>query len=111
MVKVEFDKTMVKAKIASNVNRAQLALSVQVLKDSNYYCPDAEGTLMRSGRVEDSGTAVSWDTPYARAQYHGFPNKRKDKNPNASTKWFERAKSTKLKQWEALVQNEYEKGN
>ena len=65
MVKVDFDKTKVKAKIASNMNRAQLALSVQVLKDSNYYCPDAEGTLMRSGRVEDSGTAVSWDTPYA----------------------------------------------
>ena len=109
MVTIEFDKTKVKAKIASNVSRAQLALSVQVLKDSNYYCPDAEGTLMRSGRVEDSGTAVSWDTPYARAQYHGFPNKRKDKNPNAMMKWFERAKSTKLNEWEALVQNEYSK--
>lgn len=109
MVKVEFDKTMVKAKITSNVNRAQLALSVQVLKDSNFYCPDAEGTLMRSGRVEDSGTAVSWDTPYARRQYHGFPNKRKDKNPNARMKWFEAAKAVKLKVWEALVQNEYSK--
>ena len=111
MVKVVFDKTNVKAKISSNVNRAQMALSIQVLKDSNYYCPDAEGTLMRSGRVEDSRTAVSLDTPYARAQYHGFPNKRKDKNPNAMMKWFERAKSTKLKVWEALVQNEYKKGN
>ena len=109
MVKVDFSKTKVKAKIASNMNRAQLALSVQVLKDSNYYCPDAEGTLMRSGRVEASGAAVSWDTPYARAQYHGFPNKRKDKNPNASTKWFERAKAAKLNEWEALVQNEYSK--
>ena len=109
MVKVEFDKAKVKAKISSNVNRAQMALSVQVLKDSNYYCPDAEGTLMRSGRVEDSGTAVSWDTPYARGQYHGFPNKRKDKNPNAMMKWFEAAKAVKLKVWEALVQNEYSK--
>ena len=109
MVKVEFDKTKVKAKISSNVNRAQMALSVQVLKDSNYYCPDAEGTLMRSGRVEDSGTAVSWDTPYARAQYHGFPNKRKDKNPNALMKWFEAAKAVKLKAWEALVNREYSK--
>ncbi len=109
MVKVDFDKTKLKAKIASNVGRAQMALSVQVLKDSNYYCPDAEGTLMRSGRVEDSGTAVSWDTPYARSQYHGFPNKRKDKNPNAMMKWFEAAKAVKLKVWEALVNREYSK--
>ena len=109
MVTVKFDKAKVKAKISTNVSRAQRALSIQALKDSNYYCPDAEGTLMRSGHVEDSYEAVIWDTPYARAQYHGFPNKRKDKNPNAMMKWFEAAKAVKLKAWEDLANREYSK--
>lgn len=108
-VQVEFDATAVGDRLKARLARVQAVLDIQVLKDSNYYCPDAEGTLMRSGIVESGGGAISWNTPYASKQYHFFENKRKDKNPNASIKWFERAKATKLKEWEAMVNREYNK--
>ena len=106
-ITVQFDTAAVGKRCKARLDRAQMALDIQVLKDSNYYCPDAEGTLMRSGVTASGGGSVEWDTPYAAKQYHFFENKRKDKNPNASTKWFERAKSTRLKIWEALVNREY----
>lgn len=108
-VTVEFDTGATKRRIEARLTRAQAALDIQVLKDSNYYCPEAEGTLMRSGVVASGGGEVAWETPYAKKQYHFFENKRKDKNPNASTKWFERAKAVKIKVWEALVNREYSK--
>ena len=117
MVKVEFDKTKVKAKIASNVSRAQMALSVQVLKDDNLEILQTnERTLQRSGRVVDGGRAVEWDTPYARRQYYldeevEDPAAIKYTTPGTHYKWHEWAKAKKMKQWEALVQNEYKKGN
>lgn len=110
MLEVKFDKKKVAAKIGKNIERVQKKLDAQVLKDSNYYVPKREGFLERSGDISRPGLVV-WDMQYAKAMYNFKGNPRKNVNPNASTKWFERAKATKLKEWEALVQNEYEKGN
>ena len=106
---IEFDASRVKASKMARVERAQKALDIQILKDSNYYCPDRSGTLMRSGGIASGGGAVVWDMPYARKQYHDFPNKSKDKNPNASVKWFEMAKAVMLKLWLEVANNEYSK--
>lgn len=108
-ITVQFDTNEIGGRCKQRLAKAQTALDIQVLKDSNYYCPVAEGTLMRSGVIASGGGQVSWETTYAEKQYHFFPNKRKDSNPNASTKWFERAKAAKLKLWEALVNREYSK--
>ena len=109
-ITVQFDTAAVGKRCKARLDRAQAVLDIQVLKDSNYYCPVAEGTLRDSGAVSSGGGEVAWETPYASDQYNFFENKRKDKNPNASTKWFERAKSTKAKAWEALANREYKKG-
>lgn len=117
MVKVEFDKNVVKRTIATRTSRAQQALDIQVLKDDNLEIPQTnERTLQRSGRVVKGGGAVEWDTPYARRQYYldeevENPAAIKYTTPGTHYKWHEWAKSKKMKQWEALVQNEYEKGN
>lgn len=108
-VEVSFNPRITGVKCKAGIEKAQVALDVQVLKDSNYYCPDREGTLMRSGVVSTGGGEIKWETPYARKQYHEFENKSKDKNPNASTKWFERARAVKSKIWEAIVNREYSK--
>jgi hypothetical protein len=50
-----------------------------------------------------------WAIEYAKKMYHFAGKPRKEVNPNASTKWFERAKSTKAKAWEALANREYSK--
>jgi hypothetical protein len=80
------------------------------MKDSNYYVPKQEGFLERSvfGSVLGSGLLV-WAIEYAKKMYHFAGRPRKEVNPNASTKWFERAKSTKAKAWEALANREYSK--
>ena len=117
MVTIEFDKNVVKKTIATRMSRAQQALDIQVLKDDNLEIPQTnERTLQRSGRVVKGGGAVEWDTPYARRQYYldeevEDPAAIKYTTPGTHYKWHEWAKSKKMKQWEALVQNEYKKGN
>jgi len=115
MVKVEFDKNVVKRTISTRVARAQKALDIQVLKDDNLEIPQTnERTLQRSGRVVDGGGAIEWDTPYARRQYYldekvADPSAIKYTTPGTHYKWHEWAKVKKMKQWEALAQNEYSK--
>lgn len=109
-VEVTFDRKAVARRIQPELWRTQKVLDAQVLKDSNYYIPKRDGDLERSSLASPIGSGyLIWDIAYARAQYHGLPNKSKDVNPNASTKWFERAKVVKLKEWEALANREYSK--
>lgn len=103
----------IEQKISKRMRGVQAKLDIQVLKDSNYYCPMYTGTLMKSGilnTVAGSGKVV-WNTPYAKAQYYGLENKSKQHNPNATSKWFEVAKARRKKEWEKLVNDEYRKGN
>ena len=89
---------------------AQRALDIQVVKDSNYYCPEMDGTLKRSALRSEYGSGnIKWDTVYANAQYYGNPNKSRDKNPNARMMWFEEAKATKKTNWLRLANDKYNK--
>ena len=110
--KVSFDRGAVAKRLHGRIDRVQKVLDAQVMKDSNYYAPMQEGFLRDSvlSSVIGSGLLV-WAIEYAKKMYH-FPEARirKEVNPNASTKWFERAKSTKAKAWEALANREYNRG-
>ena len=99
-VTVDFDANAAFAKRAAHLQRRQIALDVQVAKDSNYFCPEASGDLIGSvsNSIFGSGELV-WDSVYARRQYYEAPNKSKDKNPNARMKWFEEAKALHKKEW------------
>ena len=109
-IKVEFDRGAVARRIQPELFRAQAVMDAQILKDSNFYIPKRDGDLERSSLNSPIGKGLLiWDVAYARRQYHELPNKSKDLNPNASTKWFERAKAVKLKEWEALANREYSK--
>lgn len=107
-IKVVFDPAAVKVSKMKRVVAAQIKLDQQALKDSNYYIPKREGFLERSSiaaSLPGSGLLV-WAVSYAKRMYHALAPSKKI-NPNASAKWFERAKATKLKEWEALANNEY----
>lgn len=104
---VTFDKTKVKARLSARTSMAREALAQQVLKDSNYFIPMDSGDLMKSGVIASRGKEVTWNTPYAKAQYHGLPNKSKDSNPNATMKWFEAAKALWLKRWELIAKKAF----
>lgn len=104
---VTLDKNRIKARINLKKGMAQMALAQQVLKDSNFFIPKDSGDLEASGVIHSSGKEVVWAEPYARKQYHEGPNKSKDRNPNASMKWFERAKAIWYKRWVLIAKLAY----
>lgn len=92
----------IEAKIQSALQKSQVVLDEQVLKDSNYFIPKD------TGQLEDSSVIASligegeliWDTKYARRVYYGVDmNFHTDMNPNAQALWFEVAKSRFVSDW------------
>lgn len=104
---IDFDESKVLVRLGKRVDKAQFALDQQVLKDSTYYVPQDVGGLMDSGVLGSSLGVIEWNSVYASRQYYEDNNKSKDKNPNASMKWFEVAKSKELKNWEQLANDKY----
>ncbi len=108
MSKVDFNTREVGDSLRRGIDKVQVALDVQIAKDSNYYCPVADGTLRSSVLRSDFGSGkLVWDTDYAEKQYYGYPNKSTDVNPNARMQWFEEAKAQKKKEWEALANEKF----
>lgn len=101
-MKITLDKSKIINKVKRVSKEVQFVIDEQVIKDSNYYCPEAEGTLKKSAITSsDVGSGkVKWNTPYAKRLYYGEDYKfSKDRNPNARAKWFEEAKSKHKKEW------------
>lgn len=110
MAIIQFNINSVSSRIANALAETQKILDVQVLKDSNYYAPEDQGELQRSGdrlTIPGSGKVI-WDTPYARPLYYGTSfNFSKDKNANAGPLWFEKGKSVHLSNWIQVAQNDF----
>ncbi len=85
---------------------AQKFLDNEVLKDSAPFTPFRYGYLMKSGNTGTkigSGKVV-YNAPYSKKMYYGVHfNFSKDKHPQASAQWFEKAKAIKKKSWIAGV--------
>lgn len=105
MVTVNLNKQKILNKAERIKTNRQPILDAQIMKDSNRYCPMDTGALQKSAITNTKlGTGVIiWNTPYAKEQYYGKPNKSKQKNPFACMKWFEVAKSKCLKNWLRLL--------
>jgi hypothetical protein len=100
--KTTFDTLKLKRKQKMSQEVAQYALDEQVLKDSNYFAPQQETYLIRSGALHSrvGKGHIEWRTPYARRLYYNPQyNFSKDKNPNAGGLWFEVAKRLNVKGW------------
>ena len=103
MIKIKINESKVKKRLDRCIDFAQSALDQQVIKDSNFYAPFDVGGLRDSAIIGNKPGKVIYNAPYAKAQYYGLPNKSKDRNPNASMKWFERAKAKNKKAWVVLA--------
>jgi hypothetical protein len=105
---IQFDPNSIMDKIRKRTEKAQYLLDMQVIKDSNLYCPEDVGDLQDSAILGyKTGGQVVWDVEYAKNQYYSDNNKSKDKNPRASMKWFEVAKAENLQAWEKLANDQY----
>lgn len=110
-VKVTTNKSLIKKRITDGLNTMIAPLTQQVIKDSNYYCRQDQGTLIASSQMAsepERGLAV-WDTPYAKkAYYTGTPSH--DVNANAELMWCEKAKSEHQGDWDDAAQANFERG-
>lgn len=52
--------------------RVQQMVAHEVLKLSDVYVPFDQGVLRDSGKVDDNGTDVVWNTPYAQYMWNGI---------------------------------------
>lgn len=110
-INVKIDPRKIGGNIDQAVQKAQVVLDEQVLKDSNIFIPmdttELRNSSIRATKV-GSGT-VTWDTPYARRLYWNPQyNFSKDKNPNARGLWFEEAKARWGVDWERIAQKEFD---
>lgn len=99
-------------KVKRKTERTQLILDQQIVKDSNFYAPFADGLLIGSSLIasEFGKGKLVWDTPYSRKLYWNPQfNFSTDKNPNAGAMWFERAKAEHIGEWLQIAQSEVKK--
>ena len=112
-IKVDLEKEMIVSRLKRKNKKAQIALDAAVISVSNYYCPQDTGNLQNSvilGSKIGSGK-LEWKAEYAKKLYYGEGYKfSKDKNPNASAKWFERAKAQYKKAWETIARGAFKRG-
>ena len=101
-VRLEFDIDKAVARRAPLFAQAQAALDEQVRKDSNLFCPFAEGDLVKSSKVDSPGM-ISWNMIYSRYQYY-LAEGAHYTTPGTGAKWFERAKALYKGAWIDLMQ-------
>ena len=101
-LEIKFDGDSVQKRMAEALERKQKILDSLVLRDSNLFCPKDTGALQASAvssTVLGSGQ-VEWKTPYAARQYYTWKGIRgHNRNPRATSMWFETAKAKYLKEW------------
>ena len=109
-VKIDFDAKAIRARVQKGIDKSVAPLMEQVLKDSNYYCRQDQGTLIASSQTASrpADGVLIWNTPYARRVYYvGVPSK--DVNKNAELMWFQKAQSVHGNEWAALAQKTIKK--
>lgn len=80
--------------------KAMPVVSEQQLTDCNVYVRMQSGNLADSAQIINGGRQIHWRTAYAkRVYYTGTP--RKNRNPNASLRWCEKAKRVYSGEWAA----------
>lgn len=106
---LDFNIARASKKLTKHMGTLQPILNTQVLKDSNYYAPKAEGTLQTSGitGTDMNSGEIVWASVYAHYLYVGDTfDFNKTPNIHARARWFESAKANKLKDWVKII-NEY----
>ena len=113
-VVIEFNCEDIIRRFEERNSLAVAALSQQILKDSNFYCPLDQGVLQASALISsdsDKGV-ITWNTPYAARLYYGINfNFDKASNSNAQAMWFHKAKDIHIDEWVTVYKNVLERGD
>ena len=101
-LEVKFDTGAIQKRVAEEIEEKQRILDARVLRDSNLFVPVDTGALRNSSTLHTqigSGLVV-WQVPYAARQYYEWQGIRgHNRNPRATSKWFETAKAKYEAEW------------
>lgn len=117
--RVTFNKASVRARIKTAAEGALPTVSMQALKDANYYCPEDQHDLVNSSLTnsEPEKGILRWATVYARYQYYGVamegraPKVATDRPLNytksgAHKMWTHHARAQHGNEWKQVYQAE-----
>jgi len=98
MVQVTINLSGARNKLSqSNVNRGRYALANQSLADMNQFVPMDENILRMTGHVNNDGSGVIWDTPYAANLF--YMPKYNYTTPGTGPRWDMKAKRIFMSSW------------
>ena len=110
-VRIERNMASITAKITAGKEMMIPALTEAVIQYGNIFVREDQGTLKDSALIKSrpkEGLAI-WDTPYAkRVYYTGKPSR--DKNPDASLMWAQKAVDTYSKELAQIAQKNFSEG-
>lgn len=96
----------------SEFESLQYKVANQVLADMESFVPKRTisrgGALRASGRVEDSGKSITYNTAYARAQFYGTNGRQSFRHystPGTGKRWDLKATAIKSSSWAQIVRN------
>jgi len=110
-VRVTFNAEAVEQGLLKQHKKAQYEMSMQALKDCNYYCKqDQDGLISSSIMHSDLENGIlRWQTPYARMQYY-LDNTRTGKNEHARKMWAHEAASKHKEDWRLIYDKVFKGG-
>lgn len=99
MAKVEIDLGGVYRKLSpQSRQRGQYALANQALSDMNQFVPMKEGILRMSATIDMDGSAVNYNTPYAKRLF--YMHMHNYTTPGTGPRWDNKAKGMYMRDWE-----------
>lgn len=103
MVRVTINLDGVKRKLSQEaVRRGRYALANQAMSDMNQFAPMLSTALRGTVSVDADGKSITYNTPYARAQFYGTNGKAVFSNyttPGTGPRWDLKAKGVFMSDW------------
>ena len=110
-VKISINKFAVLKRIKNGTDSARALTTESVKKYSDPYTPRDKGDLMETAQVDTKEGTIIYNQPYAKKLWLGADyNFSKDKNPQATFKWCEKAVNDHRKELDKIAQKAFSKG-
>lgn len=110
-VTVTLNRSKVLSRIKKGTDLSRAATTEALKKYSDPFTPRDKGNLIDDAKVDTKEGTITYDKPYAKRLWNGIDfNFSKDKNPQATFKWNEKAEQVHSKELQQIAQQAFKKG-
>ena len=110
-VRVTLNKSKVLKKIKKGTDLSRAATTEALKKYSDPFTPRDKGPLIETAQVDTKEGTITYVQPYAKRLWSGVDfNFSKDKNPQATFRWNEKAEQVHSKELQQIAQSNFNKG-